>query len=132
VRLNRMPLELMMVLSWGLSPCLAWASQASPSELTIQVMAKMESDALEQVHRLATQRAKPASPAPKLLAIHGVLPVLQAQLLVDGAFVLFQQGQTNPVAAYAKGLRLRAIKPPCVSFDNRGQRHRLCLPQVDQ
>ena len=132
MRLNRMPLELMMVLFWGLSPCLAWTSQASPTELTIQVMAKMESDALEQVHRLATQRAKPLSPAPKLLAIHGVLPVLQAQLWVDGAFVLFQQGQTNPIAAHAEGLRLRAIKPPCVSFDNRGQRHRLCLSQVDQ
>jgi len=132
VRLNRMPIELMMALSWGFSPCLAGTNQASPSELTIQVMAKMESDALEQVQRLATQRAKPPRPAPKLLAIHGVLPVLQAQLWVDGAFVLFQQGQINPIAAHAKGLRLRAIKPPCVSFDNRGQRHRLCLPQADQ
>lgn len=132
MHLNRMPLELVVVFSWGLSPCLVLASQSSPSELTIQVMAKMESDALEQVNRLATQRAKPPRPAPKLLAIHGVLPVLQAQLWVDGAFVLFQQGQTNPIAANAKGLRLRAIKPPCVSFDNRGQRYRLCLPQAVQ
>jgi hypothetical protein len=129
VRLNRVPLKLFVVFSWGLSPC---SVLASPSELTVQVMAKMESDALERVHRQATQRAKPPRPAPKLLAIHGVLPVLQAQLWVDGAFVLFQQGQTKPIVAHARGLRLHAIQPPCVSFDNRGQRHRLCLPQVYQ
>jgi hypothetical protein len=129
VRLNRVPLKLFVVFSWGLSPC---SVLASPSELTVQVMAKMESDALEQLHRQATQRAKPQRPAPKLLAIYGVLPDLQAQLWVDGAYVLFQQGQTNPIAAHARGLRLHTIQPPCVSFDNRGQRHRLCLPRVDQ
>lgn len=83
-------------------------------------MAKMESDALEQMNRQAAQLAKPKRSAPKLLAIHGVLPVLQAQLWVDGAVVWFEQGQTHPIAAHAKGLRLRAIKPPCVSFINRG------------
>jgi len=129
VRLNRMLLDLIGVFLLGLSPCLVLAN---PSELTVQVMARMESDALEKVYRQATQRAKPPRPVPKLLAIHGVLPVLQAQLWVDGAFVWFQQGQTNPIAARAKGLRLRAIKPPCVSFDNRGQRHHLCLPQAEQ
>ncbi len=129
MRLNRMPLELTVFFLLGLSPC---SVLAGPGALTVQVMAKMESDALEKMYRQAAQRAKPQRPAPKLLAIHGVLPTLQAQLWVDGAFVLFEQGQTNPIAARARGLRLRAIKPPCVSFDNRGQRHRLCLPQADQ
>lgn len=129
MRLNRMPFELILVFGLGLNPC---SVLAGPSEMTVQVMAKMESDALDQVYRQTTQRAKPSRPAPKLLAIHGVLPVLQAQLWVDGALVLFQQGQANPISARAKGLRLHAIKPPCVSFDNRGQRHRLCLPQADQ
>uniref|UniRef100_UPI00404715BC hypothetical protein n=2 Tax=Orrella sp. TaxID=1921583 RepID=UPI00404715BC len=129
MHLNRMPLELIVLLGLGLCPCWVLADR---SEMTVQVMAKMESDALDQVYRQATQRAKPTRPAPRLLAIHGVLPVLQAQLWVDGALVLFQQGQTNPISARAKGLRLRAIKPPCVSFDNRGQRHHLCLSQAVQ
>lgn len=129
MRLNRMPLELMVVVFLGLSPYGVWAAA---SALTVQVMAKMESDALEQRNRQAAQLAKPKRSAPKLLAIHGVLPVLQAQLWVDGAFVWFEQGQTHPIAAHAKGLRLRAIKPPCVSFSHRGQRHHLCLPQDEQ
>lgn len=129
MRSNRMLFELMVYLLLVLSPY--WVL-ASPSEMTVQAMAKMESDALVQVHRLAAQRAKPPAPVPKLLAIHGVWPDLQAQLWIDGAFVLFQKGQANPIAPRVKGLRLRAIKPPCVSFDNRGHRHRLCLPQADQ
>jgi hypothetical protein len=92
VRLNRMPLELMVVVFLGLTPYGVWAAA---SALTVQVMAKMESDALEQRNRQAAQLAKPKRSAPKLLAIHGVLPVLQAQLWIDGAFVWFEQGQ-NP------------------------------------
>lgn len=101
-----------------------------PGVMTVQAMAKMESQALAQVYQQAKREAKPAPPAPKLLAIHGVLPMLQAQLWIDGGLVLFQAGQTKPVAATTKGLRLRAIKPPCVSFDKRGQRHRLCLSKA--
>ena len=129
MRLDRMSRELFIVTFLGVLPALA---SAQASVMTVEVMAKIESDALAQVYQRATKLAQPSRPAPKLLAIHGVQPVLQAQLWIDGTLVLFEQGQTKPLVAHVKGLRLRTIKPPCVSFDIRGQPYRLCLPGVIQ
>lgn len=124
MRFCRMPCEPIAAVLLGLLPVVVLAESGF---MTVHVMAQMESDALARVSRQATRLTKPPRPAPKLLAIHGVTPALQAQLWVDGAMVLFEQGHANPVVAPVKGLRLRAIKPPCVLFVDRGQPHRLCL-----
>ena len=139
MHLDRRPSRSIVAVLLGLAPAWPLAAdtilssvKATSTVMTVQAMAKMESQALEQVHRQAKQGLKPARPAPKLLAIHGVLPALQAQLLIDGVPVLFEQGQVKPVDTLARGLRLRSIKPPCVSFYDRGQSHRLCLSEVGQ
>lgn len=104
-------------------------SKSRASVMTVQTMAKMESDALAQIRQQAARVREPSRPKPQLLAIHGVLPDLQASLLVDGSPVLFRQGQSRPIQARENRgrLRLRHIKPPCVSYVDRGRPHRLCL-----
>ncbi len=97
--------------------------------LTIQAMAKMESEAIQELQEQAERERKPIRRQPMLLAIVGVVPELKASVLVDGAPVLFQQGQAKPLDGLEskRRLRLRQIKPPCVSFFDNGQPRRVCL-----
>lgn len=106
-------------------------TQSRPSMMTIQTMAKMESDALAQIRRQSERARQPTQLKPQLLAIHGVLPDLHASLLVDGSPVIFRQGQVRPVQDQSSRgrLLLRHIKPPCVSYVDRGRPQRLCLPK---
>ena len=97
--------------------------------LSVQAMAKMESEAMQELHRQAERRRKPVRHQPVLLAIAGVLPELKASVLVDGSPVLFKQGQSKPLngSIMTRRLSLQQIKPPCVSFVDAGKPHRVCL-----
>jgi hypothetical protein len=97
--------------------------------LTVQAMAKMESDAIQELRQQAERERIPIRPPSVLLAIVGVAPDLKASVLVDGSPVLFQQGLSKPVhgPTNRRHLKLRHITPPCVFFVDRGRSRRLCL-----
>lgn len=130
---NTFRVLMLLAMAWILlaSKGVSADTQSRPSMMTIQTMAKMESDALAQIRWQSERARQPTQLKPQLLAIHGVLPDLQASLLVDGSPVIFRQGQVKPVQDQStRGqLRLRHIKPPCVSYVDRGRPQRLCLPK---
>ena len=106
---------------------------ANSKPLTVLAMIKAESDYLAKWQAQQRKLTARARPAPSLLSIYGVLPQLRATVLVNGREVVFEQGQTRPVqvqGAHRGSLRLRYIKPPCVSFVHQAKRRTLCLPTV--
>ena len=106
---------------------------ANLKPLTVMAMIKAESDYLAKWQAQQRKLTARARPAPSLLSIYGVLPQLRATVLVNGREVVFEQGQTRPVqvhGAHRGALRLRYIKPPCVSFVHQAKRRTLCLPMV--
>jgi hypothetical protein len=108
-------------------------TNTTKAPLTVLAMMKAESDYLAKWQAQQRKLTARARPAPSLLSIYGVLPQLRATVLVNGHEVVFAQGQKRPVAAHAShagALRLRYIKPPCVSFMHHTRRRTLCLPKV--
>ena len=136
MRFNSSSLKAYLLVSLTSGVLIATAGGAAIAEalppvtvLSVQAMAKMESEAMKALHRQAERRRKPVRRQPVLLAIAGVLPELRASVLVDGLPVLFQQGQVKPLdgSAMTRRMRLQQIKPPCVTFVDAGKPHRVCL-----
>lgn len=123
----------------GLCATCLWVAAVVPSTanakepLTVLAMMKAETDYLAQWQAKQRKIAARARPAPALLSIYGVLPALRATVLVNGREVVFAQGQRRPLTAYSPhigSLRLRYIKPPCVSFTQGARRRTLCLAKA--
>ena len=119
----------------GLMTSAAAAAEVSANAkpLTVLAMIKAESDYLAKWQAQQLKRTARVRPAPSLLSIYGVLPQLRATVLVNGREVVFEQGQTQPVQVHGAqrgSLRLRYIKPPCVSFVHQAKRRTLCLSTV--
>jgi len=109
------------------------AAAKAKDPLTVLAMLKAETDYLAQWQAKQRKVAARKRPAPALLSIYGVLPALRASVLVNGHEVVFAQGQSRPLTAYSQHtgrLRLRYIKPPCVSFVHGARRRTLCLPKA--
>jgi len=116
-----------------LTPAAAGKGPAPKKPMTVLAMMKVESDYLAKWQAEQRKLAVRRRPGPSLLSIYGVLPQLRATVLVNGHEVVFEQGQKRPVAAHARhtgSMRLRYIKPPCVSFVHQARRQTLCLPKV--
>ena len=114
-------------------PAAASNRSANAKPLTVLAMIKAESDYLTKWQAQQRKLTARARLMPSLLSIYGVLPQLRATVLVNGREVVFEQGQVRPVATHAghrDALRLRYIKPPCVSFVHQAKRQTLCLPKV--
>jgi hypothetical protein len=101
----------------------------SPREKPMSVlgMLQLESNLLSKQHDALSKNQARQKPAPALLSIYGVAAGLHAVVRVDGHEVLFQQGRLKPVMPYTGALKLRYIKPPCVSFVHGSRRKTLCL-----
>ena len=116
-----------------LTPAVAGKVPVTKKPMTVLAMMKVESDYLAKWQAEQRKLAVRRRPGPSLLSIYGVLPQLRATVLVNGHEVVFEQGQNRPVAAHAGhtgSMRLRYIKPPCVSFVHQARRQTLCLPKV--
>jgi len=106
-------------------------STAKPAKtLTVLAMIKAENDVLARWQAEQNRVALRARPKPSLLSIYGVLPQLRATVLVNGREVVFEQGRTRPLHPKKSSLRLRHIKPPCVSFVQGRRSRTLCLSRV--
>ena len=115
----------------------AGSVQADPQQLvpgqesaSIQAMLKFESDLLSRRQALLEEKKRPKVPKASLIAIFGVLPKLHATVLVGNQEVTFVQGQGKPLIPANSPLRLRYIKPPCISLKQQGRHEILCLKQV--
>jgi len=106
------------------------AAPEASEPLTVLAMIKTESDVLAKWQAKQNEVAARARPAPSLLGIYGVGLQLRATVLVNGREVVFEQGRPRPVMPQVSSLRLRYIKPPCVSFAQGAQRQTLCLSRV--
>lgn len=98
--------------------------------MTVLAMIKTENDVLAQWQAARNKVAARKRPKPTLLSIYGVLPQLRATVLIDGREVVFEQGRKQPLFPQTNALRLRLIKPPCVSFTRRARLETVCLSRV--
>lgn len=98
--------------------------------MTVLAMIKAETQVLENLQAEKNKVSARARPAPLLLSIYGVLPQLRAVVLIEGREVVFEQGRQDPLYPAASSVRLRRIKPPCVSFAQNAQVRTVCLPKV--
>jgi hypothetical protein len=98
--------------------------------MTVLVMMQAESDVLAKWQSKQQNDAAGAQPAASLLSIYGVLPQLRATVLVNGREVVFEQGRKLPLNLQKSSLRLRLIKPPCVSFAQGAKLQTVCLPRT--
>jgi hypothetical protein len=107
----------------------AQLSAKSPMEkpMSIWGMLQLESNLLAKQHDALNKNQARQKPAPALLSIYGVAAGLHAVVRVDGREVLFQQGRLKPVMPNTSALKLRYIKPPCISFVHGSRRKTLCL-----
>lgn len=105
--------------------------EAVPAKpLTVLAMIKAENDVLAQWQAKQRKVSARARPKPALLAIYGVMPQLRATVMVNGHEVVFEQGRREPLQPQASTLRLRQIKPPCVSFTQGARLERVCLSRA--
>ncbi len=98
--------------------------------MTVLAMIKAESDVLATFEVQQKKVAARARPKPALLSIYGVLPQLRATVLVNGREVVFEQGRKHPIYPQTSAMRLRHIKPPCVSFTHHARPQTVCLSRV--
>lgn len=103
----------------------AIASEHKP--MTVAAMLRLESELIAK--QLATKRNTPAraKAKPILVSIYGVATELQAVVRINGVDVVFEQGRRQPLTPHSSSVRLRHIKPPCVSFVLNAQHQTLCL-----
>lgn len=101
-----------------------------PIPMTVMAMLKVESEVFAKWQAAQNKVALRARPKPSLVSIYGVLPHLRASVLVNGREVVFEQGRKQPLYPQATSLRLRQIKPPCVSFVEGTRPQTVCLSRV--
>lgn len=98
--------------------------------LTVLAMLKAESDLLAKWQAQKNKVVARTRPKPSLLSIYGVMPQLRATVLLDGREIVFEQGREHPLQPKTKSVRLRNIKPPCVSFFHGRKLETICMSRV--
>lgn len=120
-------LKLCLLTGLVLEPTRALSLATQPTPMTLSVFAQQEADRFAaQLAQLKAVSRTPIVPN-ELLSIHGVVPELQATLLLEGETLLLPRGARQRLAKSRRWVHLRRIRPPCVSLTLGGQQQTLCL-----
>lgn len=91
-------------------------------------MVQLESEMIAKQLALKSHHPARVKARSELVSIYGIANELQAVVRINGVDVVFAQGFAQPLTPHRSPLRLRYIKPPCVSYVQHAQHRTICLP----